>query len=269
MSFNHGDLVKLRLMDDGGPWDARYADWRGRITDAVKRWAKEHGIGQGGAADLRARHVTPPIPYLGPRIVGAEVVTGENVEGIVAPDVHSRNARGEAAQCWLEAWSPDGPIRDIDGFRRRVRSAFALVEPRCAGAHRGFTLIPVDFLAPARRLRPKNAAKAPRKKPGSRKRRQETREAIELQKDDEDDAWFLDARAGDEDDDDADFHDAADTREKTLSAAVQSDLAQARSKRKGGRGRRRRRKRTRRTRRRKKRRTRRRRRKRTRRRRRR
>jgi len=62
---------------------------------------------------------------------------------------------------------------------------------------------------------------------------------------------------------DADFHDAADIREKTLSAAVQSDLAQARSKRKGGRGRRRRRKRTRRTRRRKKRRTRRRRRKRT------
>jgi len=62
---------------------------------------------------------------------------------------------------------------------------------------------------------------------------------------------------------DADFHDAADIREKTLSAAVQSDLAQARSKKKGGRGRRRRRKRTRRTRRRKKRRTRSRRRKRT------
>ena len=74
-------------------------------------------------------------------------------------------------------------------------------------------------------------------------------------KDDEDDAWFLDGRTGELGDADADFHDAVDTREKTLSAAVQSDLAQARTKKKGGRGRRRRRKRTRRTRRRKKHRT--------------
>jgi len=124
-----------------------------------------------------------------------------------------------------------------------------------------YTTIPVRWLTLVQSTRqPKNAghALATRRKPGYQKKKQERDKAIELKKGD--DAWFLDARAGDLGDADADFHDAADTREKTLSAATQRDLALARSKRKGGRVRRRRRKRTRR---RKKRRTRRRRRKRT------
>jgi hypothetical protein len=147
---------------------------------------------------------------------------------------------------------------------------FARAPPSCAAADScsrvEYTTIPVGWLEVEERpKRPKSAAKGRSRKKGAewKAKKQETLEAIELQKDDEDDAWFLDARAGDLGDDDADFHDAADTREKTLSAAAQSDLAQARSGRGGGRGRRRRRKRTRRTRRRKKRRTRRRRRKRT------
>ena len=206
MSFNHGDLVKLRGCHDGGPWDARYADWRGRITDVVER----HG-----------RHlvdVEPPIPYIDDEDLEIEV------DGIVGPP------GADVGRYYLRVWSSDEPHipEDVhDDFGHNTEA-------------RGVTRVPEYFLeVVSRPKRPKSAAKG----------RQ----------------FFFDART-----DmppgvfDADFHDVAEhTREKTLSAAVQSDLAQARSKRKGGRGRRRRRKRTRRTRRRKKRRTRRRRRKRT------
>lgn len=249
MSFKVGDLVKLRLMDDGGPWEARYADWRGHVTDIVE-------------SDEELVHVTPPIPY---HERADDLVLGD-VDGIVVAGAEMvPDGGGGWRRRYLRVWSSDEPGIPDDAYRARAQAARCGWRARGAG---GFTRIPVDFLALVvpRRRRPKSAAKGRRPKKGakSKAKKQETLEAIELQKDDDDGALFLDARAGELGDVDADFHDVAEhTREKTLSAAVQSDLAQARTKKKGGRGRRRRRKRTRRTRRRKKRRTRRRRRKRT------
>lgn len=250
MSFKVGDLVKLRLMDDGGPWEARYADWRGHVTDIVE-------------SDEELVHVTPPIPY---HERADDLVLGD-VDGIVVAGAEMvPDGGGGWRRRYLRVWSSDEPGIPDDAYRARAQAARCGWRARGAG---GFTRIPVDFLALVvpRRRRPKSATKRgrrPKKGAKSKAKKQETLEAIELQKDDDDGALFLDARAGELGDVDADFHDVAEhTREKTLSAAVQSDLAQARTKKKGGRGRRRRRKRTRRTRRRKKRRTRRRRRKRT------
>ena len=264
MSFKVGDLVKLRLMDDGGPWEARYADWRGHVTDIVE-------------SDEELVHVTPPIPY---HERADDLVLGD-VDGIVVAGAEMvPDGGGGWRRRYLRVWSSDEPGIPDDAHRARAQAVRELVarfergaggggEGGAEGGVGGFTRIPVDFLALVvpRRRRPKSATKRgrrPKKGAKSKAKKQETLEAIELQKDDDDGALFLDARAGELGDVDADFHDVAEhTREKTLSAAVQSDLAQARTKKKGGRGRRRRRKRTRRTRRRKKRRTRRRRRKRT------
>jgi len=246
MSVNHGDLVKLRLMDDGGPWDARYADWRGRITDVVER----HG-----------RHlvdVEPPIPYIDDDDLEIEV------DGIVGGGY----GRG---RYYLRVWQHDeGHIpEDVhDDFGHHY--LFEMPDTR-----RAVTRVPEYFLeVVSRPKRPKSAAKGRQfffdartdMPPGVfdafEERSRKARAAL-LRHVAEDRAYARARRDAAAAAEDADFHDAADTREKTLSAAVQSDIAQARTKKKGGRGRRRRRKRTRRTRRRKKRRTRRRRRKRT------
>jgi len=230
MSFKVGDLVKLHL---GSRWSPRAA-WRSdpSLADRFKAW-------RGRVIDLRE--------------AGEEDVWGGTELGDklahVAPPIKLRD--GEKGAWCMETL---GSART----RRPSRKS-----DLCSRVE--YTTIPVGWLEMEERpKRPKSAAKGRPPKKGAKwkAKKQERDEAIEFKKDD-DDAWFLDARAGDLGDADADFHDAADTREKTLSAATQRDLALARSKRKGGRGRRRRRKRTRRTRRRKKRRTRRRRRKRT------
>ena len=231
MSFKVGDLVKLHL---GDRWSPRaMAVSKPSRTARLAKWSGEitalYEVWlEGWKGGEKLAHVEPPI------------IWRPGKEG---------------------SW--DTMCVETLGSARTRRPT--LKTRRCAELK--YTTIPVGWLEMAERpKRPKNAAKGrPRKKGAEWKaKRQETLKTIELQKDDEDDAWFLDARGGELGDADADFHDVAEhTREKTLSAAVQSDLAQARSKRKGGRGRRRRRKRTRRTRRRKKRRTRRRRRKRT------
>jgi len=258
MSVNHGDLVKLRLMDDGGPWDARYADWRGRITDVVER----HG-----------RHlvdVEPPIPYIDDDdleievdgIVGGGYGRGrfylrvwQHDEGHIPEDVHDDFGHHDY---------DDGPIRAVT----RVPEYFLEVvsrpkRPKSAAKGRQFFFDARTDMPPgvfdafeerSRKARARAAAAGERRRAAA---------AALLRHVAEDRAYARARRDAAAAAEDADFHDAADTREKTLSAAVQSDIAQARTKKKGGRGRRRRRKRTRRTRRRKKRRTRRRRRKRT------
>jgi len=202
MSFNHGDLVTLRGAHDGGRWGARYADWRGRITDVI------------GDPGHRWVDVEPVIPLLPGRQIFIHRLGDVTRVPEYFLEVVSRPKRPKSAakgrQFFFDART-DMPPGVFDAFEERSRKARAALLRHVA-----------EDRAYARARRDAAAAA-----------------------------------------DDADFHDAADTREKTLSAAAQSDLAQARSKKKGGRGRRRRRKRTRRTRRRKKRRTRSRRRKRT------
>ena len=234
MSFKVGDLVKLHERwlhayaerDWAQLAEAPLEEWRGRVIDLYEAGADD--VWGGTELGDPLANVAPPIMIS--RRDGWRLET----------------LGGRASAPWESNSRP-----------RAVARALA---PRAK-----YTTIPVGWLTLVQSVRqPKNAghALATRRKPGYQKKKQERDEAIEFKKDGAD-AWFLDARAGDLGDADADFHDAADTREKTLSAATQRDLALARSKRKGGRGRRRRRKRTRRTRRRKKRRTRRRRRKRT------
>ena len=253
MSFKVGNLVKLHLGDRWHPRamavskpsrTARLKKWRGEVTALYEVWL------EGWKGGEKLAHVEPPIIWRpGELTKSGESMCVETLGSAALGEPGRRRPTLKTRRCAVDPDTGD------------------VVMPASASLPlRRYTTIPVGWLEMAERpKRPKNAAKGRTRKKGAewKATRQETLKTIELQKDDEDDAWFLDARAGDLGDDDADFHDAADIREKTLSAAVQSDLAQARSKRKGGRGRRRRRKRTRRTRRRKKRRTRRRRRKRT------
>jgi hypothetical protein len=247
MSLKVGDLVKLHLGDRWSPQamavskpsrTARLAKWSGEITALYEVWL------EGWKGGEKLAHVEPPIIWRPGKEGSWDTMCVETLGS-----ARTRRPTLKTRRCAVDP--------DTGEFVMIVTDQLPSLK---------YTTIPVGWLEKAKRpKRPKSAAKGrPRKKGAEWKaKRQETLKTIELQKDDEDDAWFLDARTGELEDADADFHDAADTREKTLSAAVQSDLAQARSKRKGGRGRRRRRKRTRRTRRRKKRRTRRRRRKRT------
>ena len=249
MSFKVGNLVKLHLGDRWHPRamavskpsrTARLAKWRGEVTALHEVWL------EGWKGGEKLAHVEPPIIWR----PGELTKSGESMCVESLGSARTRRPTLKTRRCAVDPDTGD------------------VVMPASASLPlRRYTIIPVGWLEMAERpKRPKNAAKGRTRKKGAewKATRQETLKTIELQKDDEDDAWFLDARGGELGDADADFHDVAEhTREKTLSAAVQSDLAQARSKRKGGRGRRRRRKRTRRTRRRKKRRTRRRRRKRT------
>jgi len=251
MSFKVGDLVKLNLgvhPPDIALYEplrtARLAKWRGEVTALVESLRSSESWKQGE----KLAHVEPPIIWLPGKEGSWDTMCLYSLGTPPPPPPARRHPELKTRRCVVDPDTGD-VVMPASAWLPLSRS----------------TIIPLGWLEMAERpKRPKNAAKGPRKKPGWRKRRQETQEVAERQKDDEDDAWFLDARGGELGDADADFHDVAEhTREKTLSAAVQSDLAQARSKRKGGRGRRRRRKRTRRTRRRKKRRTRRRRRKRT------
>ena len=183
------------------------------------------------------------------------VLEAENLLIQLRPMQYCRRAAALLGDGWAQDLQADA-VPHLQRFPTRLVSTFPMFLGRASWSGEFILFVKEDLLEPARQ-NPKSAAKGrpPKKGAKEKAKKQERDEAIALMKDDEDDAWFLDGRTGELGDADADFHDAVDTREKTLSAAVQSDLAQARTKKKGGRGRRRRRKRTRRTHRRKKHRT--------------
>jgi len=153
MSFNHGDLVKLRLMDDGGRWGAPYADWRGRITDVVERYGR-HLV-----------DVEPPIPRLvNPRDLdldhrGVVVGRGSLLAKSYLPEHY-----------YVRVWSSDEyaggypyqPEDVVDEF-----GAWMIGDDPPE-----VTRVPEYFLeVVSRPKRPKSAAKGHTKKKGGRRRR--------------------------------------------------------------------------------------------------